>query len=216
MKMEQMLAHLLAEIRSGHGMMAEIMAKMDTETAAIRARTKARQDKMMEAYLNACRKETVTCQETIEAHLGCKEPSPKEMESQVEHREVPMEEAAVKSSRVMKTQHRGQHLAAGRRREPKELTRGDCGSQGMLAAACRKMSRHAAVAWWKRNLSSNIQTRGNCGSLRKLTVAGRKMIRCARGAWYKRVVVRGNWIRAKVQQGTQRAGTPQEGKMGRA
>jgi hypothetical protein len=50
MEMEQMLAHLLAEIRSGQGM----MAKMDAETEAIRARTKARQDKIMEANLNAC------------------------------------------------------------------------------------------------------------------------------------------------------------------
>jgi hypothetical protein len=43
MEIEQILALLLAEIRFDHGM----MAKMDT-------RTKARQDKMMEASLNAC------------------------------------------------------------------------------------------------------------------------------------------------------------------
>jgi hypothetical protein len=43
----------------------------------------------------------------MEARLECKEPSLKEMESEVEHWEVPTEEAAVKS-RVMKKWHRGE------------------------------------------------------------------------------------------------------------
>jgi hypothetical protein len=38
----------------------------------------------------------------------------------------------------MKKQHRGRHLAAGRRREPKELTWGDCGSRRKLAAAAER------------------------------------------------------------------------------
>jgi hypothetical protein len=45
-----------------------------------------------------------------------------DMESEVKHREVLTEEAAVKSSGAMKNQHRGRHLAAWRRGEPKELT----------------------------------------------------------------------------------------------
>jgi hypothetical protein len=40
-----------------------------------------------------------------------------------------------------KNRHRNQHLAAGRRGEPEELTRGDCESRRKLAAACRKVSR---------------------------------------------------------------------------
>jgi hypothetical protein len=36
-----------------------------------------------------------------------------EMKAAAEHQEVPMEEAAVKSSGTMKKQRRGQHLAAG-------------------------------------------------------------------------------------------------------
>jgi hypothetical protein len=67
------------------------------------------------------------------------------METEVEHREVPTEGAAVKSSGARKKRHRDRHLAAGRRGEPKELTRGDCGSQRKLAAPCRKVSRRAAV-----------------------------------------------------------------------
>jgi hypothetical protein len=52
-----------------------------------------------------------------------------EMKAVVEHQEVPMEEAAVKSLATMKKRHRGWHLAAGRREEPKELIRGECGSR---------------------------------------------------------------------------------------
>jgi hypothetical protein len=50
------------------------------------------------------------------------EPNPEMMPSEVEHREVPMEEAAVKSSGTMKKWHWGWNLAAGRCGEPKELT----------------------------------------------------------------------------------------------
>jgi hypothetical protein len=57
------------------------------------------------------------------------EASPEKMESEVEHQEVPTEEAAVKSSGTMEKQNKGRHLAAGRPGEPKELTTGDCGSR---------------------------------------------------------------------------------------
>jgi hypothetical protein len=68
------------------------------------------------------RKETMSYQVTMMACLDSKELNPEDMESEAEHREVPMKEAAVQSSGTMKKQHRGQHLAAGRCREPKELT----------------------------------------------------------------------------------------------
>jgi hypothetical protein len=51
-----------------------------------------------------------------------------EMKSVAEHQEVPKEDASVKSSGAIKKRHRCRHLAAGRLEEPKELTRGDCGS----------------------------------------------------------------------------------------
>jgi hypothetical protein len=71
-------------------------------------------------------RETMSCQVMIEACLDSKELNPEDMKSEMEHQEVPMEEAAVKSSRTMKKWHRGQHLAAGRYGEPKELTQGKC------------------------------------------------------------------------------------------
>jgi hypothetical protein len=99
--------------------------------AEMRSTANAFQEKMDTwiANMRDDRKETMSCQLTTEACLESKEPNPEDMESEVEHREVPTEEAAVKSSGTMKKRHRGRHLAAGRSGEPKELTRRNCGSQ---------------------------------------------------------------------------------------
>jgi hypothetical protein len=113
--------------------------------------------------LRECQKETMACQETTEARLECEKPTPVDMESESEHREVPNENAVVKPVRGRKKRHRGPKQAAGRRGEPKELTRGDCGSRKKLAAACRKVSRHATVAWRKRNIFRKSWTQANCG-----------------------------------------------------
>jgi hypothetical protein len=109
------------------------------------------------------RKETMACQVTMEACLDSKEPNPEDRESEVEHRNAPTEEAAVKSSGAMKKRHRSRHLAAGGRGEPKELTRGDGGSRRKLAAACRKVSRRARMAWRKRIIVTNYWLRGKVG-----------------------------------------------------
>jgi hypothetical protein len=50
-----------------------------------------------------------------------------DMEPESEYREVPMEDGVVKPVGRRKKRHRGRHLAAGRRGETKELTRGNCG-----------------------------------------------------------------------------------------
>jgi hypothetical protein len=55
-------------------------------------------------------------------------------------REVPKEGAAVKSSGALKKRHGGWHLAAERCRKLKEWTKGICGSQRKLAAACKGMT----------------------------------------------------------------------------
>jgi hypothetical protein len=98
-----------------------------------------------------------------------------DMESEAEHREVPAEEAVVKSSGTMKKRHRGRRLAAGRREGPKVLTRGICASRRKLAAACTKVSCRAAVARRKGNLFRKIRTQGNCGTRKELAVARREM-----------------------------------------
>jgi hypothetical protein len=58
-----------------------------------------------------------------------------------------------------KKQHRGRKKAAGRRAEPKELTRGICGSRMKLAATCRKVYCRAAVARCMRDIFRPNTTR---------------------------------------------------------
>jgi hypothetical protein len=67
-----------------------------------------------------------------------------EMESEDDHWEIPKGCAAVKPVGGLTKRHRG--------RKPKELTRGDCGTGRKLIAACRKVSRRAAMAWCKVNV----------------------------------------------------------------
>jgi hypothetical protein len=141
----------------------EMKADRDAHVQEIVAKIDANQNKM-EATVHSIRSDR---------KIQCR------IENEVERREVPTEEASVKSSGITKKRHRGRHIAAGRRREPKELTQRDWGSRGKLAAACRKVSRRAAVAWRKRNIFKTIRTRGNGGSRRKSSVAGRKITRCA-------------------------------------
>jgi hypothetical protein len=110
-------------------MLAEMNAKLDTS------------HKMMMAMLHAQH-------ERIMASLGKTEATdfmanPKEMESVMEHPEVPNEEAAVKSSATKKRRGRVQNLAAERHQKRTERTWGNHGSRKKLAAACRKVSRRA-------------------------------------------------------------------------
>jgi hypothetical protein len=99
------------------------------------------------------------------------DPNPEMLQST---REVPKEEVTVRSSGALKKRHRDRHLAARCHGKPKELTQGDCRSQRKLAAAYRKVSRHATLAWRRRNIIRNNWTRDKVeqgtqgvGSLRK-------------------------------------------------
>jgi hypothetical protein len=105
----------------------------------------------------------------MEARLECKEPSSVNIEFEAEHWEVSKEHAAAETGKV--PWHRDRHLAAGCRGKPKELTRGYCGSRRKLAAACRKVSHHARVAWCKRYIISNNWSRDKVeqGTLRVQT-----------------------------------------------
>jgi hypothetical protein len=116
----------------------------------------------------------MSCQVTTEACLDNKELNPEDTESEVEHRKVPTEEAAVKSSVTMQKWHRNRHQAAGRR-GGQELTREDGGARRKLAAACRKVSRHAVVVRRKRNVFRKIRTQGNCGPRMELAAACRRI-----------------------------------------
>jgi hypothetical protein len=77
------------------------------------------------------------------------------MESEVKHREISKECATVETGKVPSKQHRDRHLTAGCREKPKERTWVNGGSRRKLAAACRRVSRCARVAWRKRNIITN-------------------------------------------------------------
>jgi hypothetical protein len=47
------------------------------------------------------------------------------------------------------------------------------------AAACRKVSRRATVAWRKKNIFREILTDRNCGLQKEVTASRRKITRCA-------------------------------------
>jgi hypothetical protein len=96
------------------------------------------------------------------------------MQSVEEHQDVPIEEVAVMPVKGLKKRHRGRKSTAGRRGEPKKLNRGNCGSRKKLAAACRKVSRHASVAWRKRNIIRRNGTQEYCGSWRIFAAVGRR------------------------------------------
>jgi hypothetical protein len=90
--------------------------------ARLEAKTEATHKKLM-AAMGDNHERMMSCLEKMEACLECKEPS-EEMKSAVEHREVPKEHAAVKPV-GLRNLHRSRNLAAQRRQEPKEWTRGN-------------------------------------------------------------------------------------------
>jgi hypothetical protein len=128
------------------------------------------------------------------------------MQSVVEHQVIPKEDAVVKPIKERKKRHRGRKLAARRRGERKELTRGYCVSGRKLVAAYKRVSRRARVAWRKRNLLRKIGTQENCGPRKEFAAAGIKTIHCAGVAWLRRGDFRKDCTRAKVERATQRVG----------
>jgi hypothetical protein len=78
------------------------------------------------------------------------------MQSAEEHQDIPCENVVVRQVKGLRKQSRGRKSTAGLREEPKELTRGNCGSQRKLTAACKKVSRRATVARRKRNFLRKI------------------------------------------------------------
>jgi hypothetical protein len=104
-------------------------------------------------------KEMMACQETTEACLECKKPTSVDMEPEVEHQEVPKEDAVVKLVEGWRKRRRDRNLATERRWKLKERTWGYCGSQKRVTAAGRRMTRCAAVAQLRRNVISKDRTR---------------------------------------------------------
>jgi hypothetical protein len=94
-----------------------------------------------------------------------REPILVEVESKVEHEEVPKKEAAVKLVGALKKRHGDQHLVVGNRKKPKEWTQGDGGSWTTLAAACRGMNRRSIPARRKRHSKDKAIPRTQKGQM---------------------------------------------------
>jgi hypothetical protein len=90
------------------------------------------------------------------------EPDSRKMQSIEELQEIPKEEATVMSVGEPRKRHRVCNLASECCQKRKERIRGNRGSRRKSPAACRKVSRHAKVAWCKRNLFRKIQILEKC------------------------------------------------------
>jgi hypothetical protein len=77
------------------------------------------------------------------------------------------------------------NLAAERRRKRKERTRGYPGSRRKSAAACRRVSRCAKVAWRRRNIIRKIRTLEKCGWRKEFAAAEIRTTHRAKVAWHK-------------------------------
>jgi hypothetical protein len=217
-KIMEMLVEMKARAAADRKAFIEWMnAKTKTsqaETKAILAETKARREKRMEANTNDDRNESTACEDVMEARVEYVEPAsgdikveqnettacneeaekieenPEIMKSAEEHQDVSSEDVVVGPVKGLKKRRRGRKSTAGRRGEPEKLNRGNCGSRKKLAAACRKVSRHATVAWRKRKLFRKSETRGFCGSREGVTVVDGRTSGHATVAWLKRNLFR--------------------------
>jgi hypothetical protein len=107
------------------------------------------------------------------------------MHSIKEHQVIPKGEASVMLVGEPRKQRRVQNLAMESRQKRKERTWGNIGSRRKLAAACRKVSHRAKVAWRKRNCIRKIRIQASSESRKELAVAHREMMHCAKVAQHR-------------------------------
>jgi hypothetical protein len=121
--MQEIMAEMKAD-REAH--VQEIVVKIDAIAdkmeAAVQSIRSERDGKIQRRIVNVMEWQEIPKEGAVVASLESKEPGSKELESEVERRDVPTEEAAVKSSGRTKKRPRGRHIAAGRSRKSKELT----------------------------------------------------------------------------------------------
>jgi hypothetical protein len=189
-----------AVMRSTIGGIEEKMEAIQEEAEARMAKLKAKMGASIANRKND-RKE-MSCQETTEERLECEETAsgnmkdarektsacikatekieqdPRTIQCMEEHQDVPSEDVIVRPVNGLRKRRRVQKLTAGRRREPKELTRGYCGSWRRVTVAGKRTSRHAAVVWRKRKLFRRSETQEHCGSQRLFAAASRGMALC--------------------------------------
>jgi hypothetical protein len=114
------------------------------------------------------------------------------MQSVGEYQGVPKVEDTVMPVRGLRKRRRDRNLASGRRQKPKGRIQASCDSQKRLAVACRKMTRHARVAWRKRNIARKYCTRAIVvQEIRRGRTFGKRhqpKPECSKGIWSRDVV----------------------------
>jgi hypothetical protein len=131
-------------------------------------------------------------------------PDSGKMQSVEEHQGIPKEDAEVMPVGGLRKRCRDRNLAAGRHQKPNRRIQATCESRRILIVACKKITRHATVAWSKRNVLRKIVTQGNYGPRKTLTVTGRKTTSRATGAWHSENIVRKDCTREQAKQETQK------------
>jgi hypothetical protein len=132
-------------------LLLSMQAKMETNR-------KAYHEEMM-AMVDAYHERIMACLGKTEADTEKTEPDPEMMQSTEKHQEITKGEAAVMLVGEPRKRRRVRSLAAERSQKRKERTRENRGSRRKLAAACRKVSRCARVAWHRKSVVRKLGTR---------------------------------------------------------
>jgi hypothetical protein len=156
----------------------------DVLIKTVKEEIQAYHEEMM-AMLDAKHERTMACLGKTEADTEKTEPDPGMMKATEEHQEIPKGEATVMPVGEPRKQCRVRSLAAERRQKRKERTRGNRGSRRKSAAACRKVSRCARVAWHRKSVVRIIGTQENCGPRKEFAAARIRATRCAKVAGRK-------------------------------
>jgi hypothetical protein len=172
-------------------MMAEINAKMDSNQAEMSSTVCAMRSELKESIQHEMKAVIQPIRSELDEMTACNkatetEPDPRMMQSIEEHQEIPMGEATVMPVGEPRKRRRVRNLATGRHQKMEERTRGYCGPRRKLAAACRKVSCHAKVAWRKRNLIRKIRIQACSESQKELALARREMMHHAKVARSRR------------------------------
>jgi hypothetical protein len=146
--MERTIQHILQQLPANQEK-AEANRKADVENL------KRMLDEMLRANHDGLQ-ETTACNGATET-----KPYPEMMQSVEEHQDIHKEDVAVMPVGEPRKRRRVCNLASERSQKKKKRTRGKSGSRRKYAAAGRKVSRRAKLAWRKRNIDGKECTRAN-------------------------------------------------------
>jgi hypothetical protein len=229
------LARLLAEIRTGHEHMKEMMyanqAKADASLKEIKEDMKANQAKP-DAHGEADREhmqQMMTKIETDQEEMMARMDANQERMNASLRRKIQSGQAEMRSIVNawivdMKDDRReimSYQVTSEACLDSKEINPGDMESEvehreirteeaSVTSSGTMKKRRRGLHLAAERHGEPKELTRRNCGSRRKLCAACRKVSRLARVAWRKRNIVRNKCTMAKAERGIRRVGTFRE------